>query len=129
MRKSVLAAAVAIALVASASASTSGKLVPCGKFIIGKANSTAYSGGKLPAHGSEQGSSCKTLKRIARRLHSGKYPIPKGSGAPAPRYGKVFYIVDRQRQWGCRLQNRGASGPTYAIKCSSSAARLRWHTG
>lgn len=101
----------------------------CGRFVIGEANSTSYADGELPARGVATRTSCVTLKRIARRLHDGTYPVPDGAGRPAPGWGEAFTVRDRGRRWSCRLQNIGASGPSYAMRCKRRAAALRWTTG
>lgn len=101
----------------------------CRRFIVGRANSTAYPHLRLPAHGVASGVSCATLRRIARGLNNGSYPIPPGVGAHAPHYGRAFSVLDRKRKWSCRLEQIGGSGPTYAVKCSSGSARVRWHVG
>lgn len=102
----------------------------CGSFVVGEANSTAYADRELPARGTAQRASCVTLKRIARRMHDGTYPVPSKAGAPAPDYGAPFAVRDRGKRWSCRLQNRGASGPSYAVRCTRpSGSRLRWSTG
>ena len=120
-----LAAASLLAIPASASAAP----VSCSKFVIGRANSTAYPHFRLPARGSVNGASCSTLRRIAKRLHRGAYDIPDDAGAIAPDWGEVFRIDDRGRTWSCRLQNRGGSGPSYAVRCRSRSAALTWRTG
>ena len=101
----------------------------CGRFIVGEANSTAYPDRELPARGRTSGAKCRTLKRIARRLHDGTYEVPSDAHAPSPQYGPPFSVRDRGRTWSCSLQNRGLSGPSYAIRCHRGAARLRWRTG
>ena len=101
----------------------------CATFIVGEANSTAYPDQRLPARGIARGASCVTLRRIARRLNDGTYPVPAYAPAPAPRWGRYFPVHDGGRRWSCQLQNRGASGPSYAVRCRSGSARLDWNTG
>src|SRR3954463_6229211 len=62
----------------------------CGRFIVGRANSSAYRNFRLPARGTADGSSCVTLRRIARRLHTGRYKLPNRAFANAPKWGPVF---------------------------------------
>lgn len=115
-----------VAVVGSASA---GQSKDCGRFIVGEANSTAYADMELPARGVASDASCATLKRIARRLHDGTYRIPSDAWEQAPAYGRSFTIRDRGKRWSCRVQNIGASGPSYAVRCRRSYAVLRWRTG
>lgn len=112
----------------AAVASPSDRVVQCPQFIVGQANSTAYPHHQLPARGTARNTSCATLRRIARRLHDGTYRIPSGSSAIAPKWGKTFHLRDHGRRWSCQLQNRGASGPTYAVRCRSGSSRLDWNT-
>jgi hypothetical protein len=128
MSRAVLATLAACCVVA-ASASAAGRQVSCARFVVGRANSTAYPRGELPARGVARGVPCKTLRRVARRLNDGTYPIPQGASARAPRYGRPFAVRDRGLTWTCRLQTIGGSGPTYAVKCSHRSARMRWRTG
>jgi hypothetical protein len=95
---------------------------------IATADSTAYPHHQLPARGVASGASCSTLRRIARRLNSGTYPIPLDAGAKG-HYGRPFAVHDRGKRWSCRFEAIGGSGPTYAIRCASGAARLSWRTG
>jgi hypothetical protein len=101
----------------------------CGRFIIGRADSSGYPGHHLPASGHEIASSCTTLERIARRLYNGSYKIPDGAGALGPAYGPPFPVIDQAIHWSCRLQLDGSSGPTFATKCASGSASLYWHAG
>ena len=82
-----------------------------------------------PTHGSASGVACSTLRRIARRLHDGTYKAPPGSAVSAPGYGPAFPLRDGGRVWSCRLQNRGLSGPSYAVRCTRGASSLSWRTG
>jgi hypothetical protein len=121
----VISAALVLAWTAIATAATSHT---CHTFVIGPANSTAYPRHQLPARGVASGASCSTLRRIARRLNSGTYPIPLDAGAKG-HYGRPFAVHDRGKRWSCRFEAIGGSGPTYAIRCASGAARLSWRTG
>jgi hypothetical protein len=102
----------------------------CSRFIVGKANTTRYRRFRLPARGTVSRASCVTLRRIARRMHTGKYKVPAKAIVPAPRWGRPVRVRDGRRRWSCRLQSRGDSGPKYAVRCSSRGGhRLRWRTG
>jgi hypothetical protein len=118
-----------VILAFSASVSSAAPNISCGRFIVGKANSTAYPNFQLPAQGSASGAPCSTLTRVARRLNAGTYKIPSGVAARPPSYGPPFSVRDAGRIWFCRLQNRGLSGPSYAVRCSRGATRLRWQVG
>lgn len=100
----------------------------CGHFTIGKSNSTSNPDGKLPAHGSATGASCRVMRRIARRLHDGTYKVPDGKRGIG-RFGSAFAIRDAGRSWSCRLMWIGSSGPSYRMRCSSGGARLAWEAG
>jgi hypothetical protein len=100
----------------------------CSQFIVGRANSSAYPNMQLPARGTATGVPCLTLRRIARRLQSGQYPVSAGSFARAPLWGHWFSLRD-VRLWQCQGQNRGASGPTYGVRCNNGTARLWWSVG
>jgi len=123
---------VAAALLCATATATAGATAgshKCARFIVGRANSTAYPHMQLPARGTASGASCATLRRIARGLNNGAYRVPSHAGAQAPAYGRPFKITDRGRQWRCRVQDIGLSGPTYAVKCTSASAALRWQVG
>jgi hypothetical protein len=126
-----LASAAAVLCIAPAALATAseGGVTHCRRFIVGQANSTAYPHHRLPARGTATGVSCATLERIARRVNDGTYRIPPGSTAVPPNWGKAFTVRDRRRRWACQLQNRGASGPTYAVRCRSGRSQLAWNTG
>jgi hypothetical protein len=109
----------------------------CPQFIVGRANITAYRNARPHARGTATNVPCLTLKRIARRLHSAQYSVPKGSVAPAPRWGDSFSVPDAPgsgrslsgpgvRLWACRLQIRDAAGRSLAARCNSGNARLAW---
>jgi hypothetical protein len=117
----------AAAIVPSAAARS--QFIVCPRFIVGKANSTAYPNMQLPARGRESSSSCATLHRIARRINSGAYRIPSWAWVASPAYGPPFLISDQRRAWACDVQNNGLSGPSYAVRCDRGSARLLWSTG
>lgn len=119
----------AVWFVAVAVAAPAAGLIDCRTFIVGPANSTAYRHHNLPARGTVRHASCATLRRIARGLNSGTYRIPSGATAAQPHWGRTFAVRDLGRRWACELQNRGASGPTYAVRCRSGSSRLAWSTG
>lgn len=125
----VAAVAVAAFMVLAVVVSAPAGAATCGRFIVGEANSSAYPGFRLPARGKAVRASCDTLRRIARRLHDGTYPVPRGAGEQAPDFGRSFRVKDRGRSWRCQLQLRGGSGPTYAMACERKQARLTWNTG
>jgi hypothetical protein len=122
--------AVAIAVSATVSSASAGsRFQSCPRFIVGKANSTAYPKMQLPARGRESGSSCATLHRIARRINNGTYRIPDWAWVASPAYGPPFLINDNGRAWACDVQNNGLSGPSYAVRCDRANAQLSWSTG
>jgi hypothetical protein len=118
-----------IAAASTAAASAASGFRTCGRFIVGRANSTAYPNMQLPARGRETGSSCVVLRRIARRIQAGTYRIPAWAWAPSPAFGAPFLIRDEGRDWACDVQNNGSSGPSYAVRCDRTSARLSWSTG
>lgn len=130
MRIRLLAPALAAVAMSTAPATAAEPGNACARFIVGTANSTAYDDGGLPARGFARGDTCTTLKRIARNMQGGRIPIPQGSAyhARPPKFGRAFKIYDR-KTWMCRIQNRGASGPSYAVRCTRPGASLRWTAG
>jgi hypothetical protein len=122
-----ISAAAAAAIVPAASAAP--RFRSCARFIVGKANSTAYPHMQLPARGRESGSSCTTLHRVARRINNGTYRVPAWAWVASPAYGPPFLISDEGRAWACDVQNDGLSGPSYTVRCDNASARLSWSTG
>jgi hypothetical protein len=122
-----ISSAVAAAIVSPASATS--RYHHCSRFIVGRANSTAYPNMQLPARGRESRSSCTTLDRVARRIHNGKYRVPTWAWVASPAYGPPFLISDEGHAWACDVQNNGLSGPSYAVRCDNRNARLAWSTG
>ena len=114
---------------ATPAASTASGFRACARFIVGRANSTAYPNGQLPARGREAGSSCVVLRRIARRIQDGAYRVPAWAWAPPPAFGPPFLIRDQGKDWACDVHNNGLSGPSYAVRCDRTSARLSWSTG
>ncbi len=102
----------------------------CRKFIVGRANSTAYARMRLPARGSIIGkASCKMLVRVARGVQSGRHRVPRSALTRPGRYGRPFALRDSGKKWRCRYKRIGASGPTYAVSCGSNEAKMQWRTG
>lgn len=101
----------------------------CGRFVIGKANSTAYARLRLPARGSATSANCTTLRGIARRLHDGTYRLPASAFARAPEWGRPAPVRHAGVTWKCRVQNVGLSGPSYRVRCARDRALLVWRTG
>lgn len=101
----------------------------CGRFVIGKANSTAYARLRLPARGSVTSASCTTLRGIARRLHDGTYRLPSSAFARAPQWGIPAPVRHAGVTWNCRVQNVGMSGPSYRVRCARNRALMTWATG
>jgi hypothetical protein len=66
---------------------------------------------------------------MARRLNDGTYKVPPDASARAPAYGTPFSVHDVGLTWSCRLQNRGLSGPSYAVRCNRVSARISWQVG
>jgi hypothetical protein len=124
-----LAALFALVSFIAAPAVAAPKSTHCSRFIVGQANSTAYPNRQLPARGTEVRSSCATLRRIARRLQSGKYRVPSKAFALPPAWGSPSPVRDNGRRWMCEFQNRGASGPTYGARCTSGSSQLNWSVG
>jgi hypothetical protein len=127
LRTALAVMALAISISATSLASTP-EPHQCPQFVVGRADSSAYPRMQLPARGTATGVRCPNLKRVARGLYSGRYRIPASSSAQAPRWGDWF-SVRNVRLWSCQLQNRGLSGPTYAVRCASGRDRLWWSAG
>lgn len=125
----VVAAFAAFALAGVVPAAASPKVMFCARFIVGRADSSAYPDLQLPASGTALGSSCVILRRIARGLQTGTYRLPSTGFARAPEWGTPFVVRDVGQEWTCRFQSRGASGPTYAVRCNRGATELSWHVG
>lgn len=100
----------------------------CSRFIVGAANSSSYTDGKLPASGSTARAACRTLRTVAKRLHRGTYVLPPQAFGRNPHWGRPSPLRHAGRTWRCAVQNVGGSGPSYRVRCSRGAARMSWST-
>lgn len=101
----------------------------CPGFIVGKANSTAYEDGKLPAkRAAAKGIQCSSLRGLARAFHRGTIEIPEGSMSSGA-WGDPFEIEYRGRQWNCEFWSIGLSGPSYKLRCTWGDRQARWTVG
>ncbi|MCK9249481.1 MAG: hypothetical protein M0P31_10975 [Solirubrobacteraceae bacterium] len=99
----------------------------CGRFIIGRANSTAYPGMRLPATGRVRNAACSTLRAIGRRIYRGRARIPRI--AVAPGWGRAGAVRVGRQTWRCAGQQRGGSGPTFGLRCSRGGKRITIDAG
>ena len=118
-----LATAASAAMPAGAAAKT------CPKFTVGKANSSSYSNGKLPARRVKAtGISCKKVRILARAFQSGGIDFPDVSDALGG-WGDDFEISHGGLDWTCRVWWIGGSGPSYKLTCRGDGRRARWEVG
>jgi hypothetical protein len=117
-------ATISLALVPAGAAAKS-----CPEFTVGKANSTSYPDGRLPARGARAtGVSCRRLRSLARAFQRGALSIPddaRGFGE----WGPSFDITHSGLDWSCRLWWVGGSGPSYKFRCRHGSRSARWSVG